>query len=127
MAYPYQQPNPPGGNYRPQVPQLGYVRPVSSYEEVRAYPIDFDGSVAYFADIANKRIYTKQFGPDGSAIVKLYEQKEIQEPSQMVNAFVTKEEFEKVINALIEKYENIINPKEIGNSEQIAKKPLFEI
>ena len=35
-------------------------RPVSSIEEVRAASIDFDGSVFYFPDIANKRIYTKQ-------------------------------------------------------------------
>ncbi|MBR2506717.1 MAG: hypothetical protein IKB70_07355 [Bacilli bacterium] len=34
-------------------------RPVSSVDEVRATVVDFDGSVFYFPDIANKRIYTK--------------------------------------------------------------------
>ena len=68
------------GGYRaapqyPQWPQAAttstQVRPVSSIEEVRAYPIDFDGSVFYFADMANRRIYTKQFNIDGTVSIKL--------------------------------------------------------
>jgi hypothetical protein len=43
------------------------IRPVSSIEEVRAASIDFDGSVFYFSDLANKRIYTKQINLDGTA------------------------------------------------------------
>ena len=39
----------------PQTAPLPQVRPVSSIDEVRACPIDFDGSVFYFADVANKR------------------------------------------------------------------------
>ena len=35
-------------------------RPVASLEEVRAASIDFDGSVFFFPDLANTRIYTKQ-------------------------------------------------------------------
>ncbi len=56
-------------SYYPQAPQNQNVRfptytglkgrPVSSIEEARAQSIDFDGSVFYFPDIANKRIYTK--------------------------------------------------------------------
>lgn len=42
-------------------------RPVSSLEEVRATGIDFDGSVFYFPDLANRRIYTKQINLDGTA------------------------------------------------------------
>jgi hypothetical protein len=34
-------------------------RLVSSIEEARATSIDFDGSIFYFPDLANKRIYTK--------------------------------------------------------------------
>lgn len=34
-------------------------RMVSSLEEARATSIDFDGSVFYFPDLANKKIYTK--------------------------------------------------------------------
>ena len=35
-------------------------RPVSSLEEARAMSIDFDGSIFYFPDLANQRIYTKK-------------------------------------------------------------------
>jgi hypothetical protein len=34
-------------------------RPVTSIDEARAASIDFDGSVFYFPDVANKCIYTK--------------------------------------------------------------------
>ena len=34
-------------------------RPVASLEEARAMSIDFDGSVFFFPDLANKKIYTK--------------------------------------------------------------------
>ena len=34
-------------------------RPVASFDEARAMPIDFDGSIFFFPDLANKRIYTK--------------------------------------------------------------------
>ena len=52
-------------------------RPVSSLEEVRATGIDFDGSVFYFPDLANRRIYTKQINLDGTASLNMYELKEI--------------------------------------------------
>lgn len=39
-------------------------RPVASIEEARASIIDFDGSVFYFPDLANKCIYTKQMHKD---------------------------------------------------------------
>lgn len=35
---------------QPQIPPFLKGRPVSSLEEVRAIPIDFDGSVFYFPD-----------------------------------------------------------------------------
>jgi hypothetical protein len=34
-------------------------RPVASLDEAKATSIDFDGSVFYFPDLANRRIYTK--------------------------------------------------------------------
>jgi hypothetical protein len=34
-------------------------RPVASIEEAKASPIDFDGSIFFFPDVANKKIYTK--------------------------------------------------------------------
>ena len=88
------------GGYRaapqyPQWPQVAttstQVRPVSSIEEVRACPIDFDGSVFYFADVANRRIYTKQINLDGTVTINLYEQKELNQTDQMPNSsYVTK-------------------------------------
>lgn len=47
-------------------------KPVTSIEEARAQSFDLDGSITYFPDITNKRIYTKQFNPDGSASFKVY-------------------------------------------------------
>lgn len=72
-------------------------RPVSSIDEARASSIDFDGSVFYFPDLANKRIYTKQINLDGTATLLIYELKEmpVEQP-----VFVTREEFENTITQL---------------------------
>lgn len=78
-------------------------RPVSSIEEVKATPIDFDGSIFLFPDISNKRIYTKQVGLDGSAILQLYELKEVpfSDPTLLApDDFVTRNEFNEVISQL---------------------------
>jgi hypothetical protein len=77
---------------------------VSSIEEVRACPIDFDGSVFYFADVANKRIYTKQINIDGTASINLYELKIPTQADQNETSYVTRQEFEMVINQLKEMY-----------------------
>ena len=96
------------GGYKPaqQYPQWAQnhpptpqVRLVSSIEEVRACPIDFDGSVFYFADMANKRIYTKQINLDGTVSINLYEQK-LLSSDQSTESFVTRQEFESVISQL---------------------------
>ena len=103
------------GGYKPasqypqwtqQTTQLPQVRPVSSIEEVRACPIDFDGSVFYFADVANKRIYTKQINIDGTASINLYELKIPTQADQNETSYVTRQEFEMVINQLKEMYLN---------------------
>jgi hypothetical protein len=65
--------------------------PVSSFEEARAQTIDFDGSIFYFPDLANKRIYTKQVNIDGTATLNMYELKEI--PMVSNSSYVTREEF----------------------------------
>ena len=86
---------------QPQRPQLftnnalkGHQ--VSSYEEVKASTIDFDGSTFYFPDIANKRIYTKAIGLDGSVILNMYELKPL--PADPVaNNYVTREEFDQAL------------------------------
>jgi len=70
-------------------------RPVSSLDEARATSIDFDGSVFYFPDLANKRIYTKQINVDGTATLLMYELKELPSgvPEDSSN-YITRQEFE---------------------------------
>lgn len=95
-------------NYYPnlyQAPQKPVVppqptlkgRPVSSIDEVRATSVDFDGSISYFPDLANKRIYTKYINMDGTATVLMYELKEM---PAATTQYITREEFEAVINQL---------------------------
>ena len=84
-------------------PQLGLKgRLVSSLEEARATSIDFDGSIFYFPDLANKRIYTKQINVDGAASLLMYELKELpidKEPAIAISTdqFITREELERVL------------------------------
>ena len=74
-------------------------RPVASLEEARASSIDFDGSVFYFPDLANKRIYTKQINMDGTSTLLMYELKEL--PVEQPQAsYITREEFDSTINQL---------------------------
>ena len=84
--------------------QLGLKgRPVSSLEEVRAAAVDFDGSVSFFPDLANGKIYTKQCNIDGTASLNMYEIKEIPvAPSQadLSAQYVTREEFNAALQAL---------------------------
>lgn len=76
-------------------------RPVSSLEEARAMSIDFDGSIFFFPDLANKKIYTKQINMDGTATLNMYELKEIPTVSSTSNTnFVTREEFENALNQI---------------------------
>lgn len=93
--------------FRQGPPQAGLKgRLVSSLEEARATSIDFDGSVFYFPDLANRRIYTKQINIDGTASLYVYELKEMpiqKEESGFVPSvekFVTREEFEQVLQQL---------------------------
>ena len=102
----YQQPymmNRPFYQQAMQQPFMGIKgRPVASIEEARASIIDFDGSIFYFPDLANKRIYTKQINADGIALLNVYELKEIpvEDTSSVGAQYVTREEFEAAIKAL---------------------------
>ena len=107
MNYPYQQQ--PQQFYRPPQ-QIQYnwnqqpipqVRPVSSIEEVKASQIDFDGSVFYFPDVANKKIYTKSINMDGTVNISMYELSQIKANQSMDSScYITREEFEQVINKM---------------------------
>ena len=105
---PYYQPawNTPRypGMMEQAVPQIK-GRPVSSIDEVRATTIDFDGSVFYFPDLANKKIYTKQINYDGTSTLNVYELKPIPvEPVVNSSQFVTREEFETVLQRIEQKF-----------------------
>lgn len=96
--YPQQQPT--QQQYRQMPTMLLKGRPVSSIEEARASSIDFDGSIFFFPDVANKKIYTKQINMDGTMSLNLYELKEI--PMAENVGYVTRDEFEQTINELKE-------------------------
>lgn len=100
--------------YQPQVPIKGMMqqpqmpiglkgRPISSIEEVRAASIDFDGSITFFPNLGDGKIYTKQIGPDGTAVINMYQFTEFPpEPSNInLSNYITREEFESVISQLI--------------------------
>ena len=118
--YPQQSVNQQVVQQQPQYQVPGYLRQappqvtlkgrlVSSLEEARATSIDFDGSVFYFPDLANKRIYTKQINIDGTASLYVYELRELPIENETsgfvpsVEKFVTREEFERVLAELRQK------------------------
>ena len=113
------------GYYQPQQQQKFTVlkgRPVSSLEEARAIAIDFDGSVFYFPDMANNRIYTKQINLDGTASLNMYELKELPKEMPVLGSeeFVTRNEFNetfKKIQELLEKKEEEPHPGKIKKIE----------
>ena len=105
--YPQQQPI---NQYmrQPQQSATFKGRMVSSIEEARASLIDFDGSIFYFPDLANKRIYTKQINIDGTATLNMYELRpiQIQQETQGVAAdYVTREEFQQAMDQLKASFE----------------------
>lgn len=89
---------------RPAYPSSGLysnrIRPVSSLEEARASVIDFDGSVFYFPDAANKKIYTKQINLDGTALLNMYVLQDIPTTPQP-DTYVSKDEFQQTISLLL--------------------------
>lgn len=113
---------------QPQIPPFLKGRPVSSLEEVRAIPIDFDGSVFYFPDIANRRIYTKQINLDGTALINMYEFKPIpvaQESTTNTNTdtFVTREEFEETMSKIKEMFAAMPAQSPQSMQKEVTKKP----
>lgn len=133
VNYPYyspqqQQPqiNPYMTQSRMQYVEQPYIgikgRPVSSIEEVKATSIDFDGSVFFFPDLANKRIYTKQINLDGTSTLNIYELKNIPvEPVVSPSQYVTREEFE---TALAQLQEKIAPPRTVTAQQQESKPKL---
>lgn len=75
-------------------------RPVSSKEEAMASQIDLDGSLWVFTDVGNGKIYTKQINNDGTATFKTYVWSKDEDPYASTE-FVTKNEFNRVIQSLL--------------------------
>lgn len=99
--YPQQSQTQPTQIYQRTTPSGLKGRPVSSLEEARASSIDFDGSIFYFPDLANKRIYTKQINNDGTATLNLYELKELPQVTPMPqDNFITRDEFDSAISQI---------------------------
>lgn len=95
LAYQQVRPNYAAAAQAPEAqPYFGIKgRPVASIDEARAMSIDFDGSIFYFPDLANNKIYTKQINMDGTASLNIYELKEMPVvPEVDVSQYVTREE-----------------------------------
>lgn len=111
----------PNYNYYPAYPQrqqqqyLLKGQPVSSIDEVKAIPVDFDGSIFYFPDVAEKKIYTKQIGMDGSAILNVYEMRPLVQQSPN---FITREEFDIAMNQLKDFLNKQIPTQNVTKQEQ---------
>lgn len=104
---------PPVQQQRPMAPNLR-GRPVSSLDEVRATSVDFDGSVFFFPDMANKRIYTKQINLDGTALINMYELKNLPIEQVPVNSnYVTKEEFDETLKKIQSMFDSLTKPSPI--------------
>ena len=98
--YPQQQQSSRQITYPQQTTNGLKGRPVSSIEEARASSIDFDGSIFFFPDLANRRIYTKQINLDGTASLLMYELKEMPTSDFSMNNYVTREEFEMAMSQI---------------------------
>ena len=106
---------------RNMLPQGLKGYPVSSLEEARAAVVDFDGSLFFFPDIVNKKIYTKQINLDGTATLNMYEQVEIPVPVPVETMYVTRDDFNSAIGELKE----IIIAATAKQEPPVPAKPVF--
>ena len=99
------------------------IRPVASLDEVRAMNIDFDGSVFYFPDYANRKIYTKQINMDGTASINMYELKEIPSAQPANVDFVTRDEFNATLSSIKEVFAQIMKAQNNTNNQNAEGQP----
>lgn len=99
------------------------IRPVASLDEVRAMNIDFDGSVFYFPDYANRKIYTKQINMDGTASINMYELKEIPSAQPANVDFVTRDEFNATLSSIKEVFAQIMQAQNNTNNQNAEGQP----
>ena len=122
VQYPYMtQQAPPQRIPYVEQPQIGIKgRPVSSVEEVKAISIDFDGSVFFFPDLANQKIYTKQINLDGTSTINIYSLEN--NGANQIPQYVTKEELELAISQLKQE----IAPPQNAAAQQNNSKPKLD-
>ena len=94
------------------------IRPVASFDDVRAMNIDFDGSVFYFLDYANRIIYAKQINMDGTASINMYEFKEIPSTQPANVDFVTRDEFNSTLSSIKEVFAQIMKAQNSTNNQK---------
>ena len=100
--------------------------PVSSLEEVKATSIDFDGSIFYFPDLANKRIYTKTVDMQGIASLNMYELKPLPQDAPSTGDFITRQEFEAALTELTKNFQATLiqqQPIQPQPQQPMTKKP----
>ena len=110
-------------NQQPQQQFIGLRgRPVASIEEARASIIDFDGSIFYFPDLANNKIYTKQINMDGTSSLYIYEKTN---PSSVSTpSYVSQEEFKNTVNILLGEIEKLKGDKKDDDKPQPQQQPI---
>lgn len=94
-------------------------RPVVSLEEARAAQIDLDGSLHVFPDVGNKKIYTKQITPNGTASLMVY--KLVEDADAGSSSFITRDE----VIELFKEFRQSLVP-ESAEPAAAASKPNFK-
>ena len=92
-------------------------RPVSSLEEARVAQIDLDGSVFFFPDLGNKKIYTKRINSDGTATLNSFslDAPEVDE----TQSFVTKGELSELKKTLDDVLKKLKTPGTVPVQQKV--------
>lgn len=93
--------------YNQQMQGLLKGRQVSNFDEVKSAMVDLDGTPNYFIDNANKKIYVKQIGLDGSAVYDVYEKVNPNISQKPVDTPVMHSEIEDIVNSVLNKTFNV--------------------
>lgn len=93
--------------YNQQMQGLLKGRQVSNFDEVKSVMVDLDGTPNYFIDNANKKIYVKQIGLDGSAVYDVYEKVNPNISQKPVDTPVMHSEIEDIVNSVLNKTFNV--------------------
>lgn len=128
--YPYHNYQQPMMGY--QQPMMGYQQPVqpvqqsdifcrrvSCVDEVRAFPVDFNGSPALFWDVSHGTVYTKAFNPaTGESEVVQYQRTNAQKPQT-----VSIEEFQQLQQTVSDLQQTMSRLMQRQKEETIYEQP----